>query len=570
MAGAFLMIAAACLLLPTLLCNYEERQLLSEAGRPHESLSPPPPTSSVQTPTPSPSLFPEPSASEAPSGSAKTSPAPSPPERPGLSTFHQENVLGTSFRLVVVGGAVGERYLRVALAEIERHRKTFSRHDPQSELSRINALPWEKRRSLRLSKYLARVLRWAASWHARSKGAFAPYGGLLFRRLEKATPDGEPPTPEPVGVGYRLTKSGKTYLLECDRDGSFDLDAIAKGFIVDRALRAVMRSKPRPRGALVDIGGDLGVAGSSDPDRVAPWEIEVADPRRPAENAQPLDRIELRGMCIASSGGYARPRARAGGTRQPHLFDPRRGEAARGVLGATVVAPDAASADALATILCVLPTKESLALIEATPGTAALIMDFQGHPLRSRRWRSLRRKAAPSVASKSREPWPAGFALQVSFTLRESRGRGKRRKFKRHGTAVWIEDSTQKRVRLLALWHDRGELKYLRELPSFWWEGWVLSGGPNDPKALRSTTRASRAPGTYELEWDGLDDAGAPVPRGQYRVRIDLNRENGPPRGREEHTTASVEIQCGASAASGSCPDQAELAGVTVTYRRRP
>ena len=57
-------------------------------------------------------------------------------------------------------------------------------------------------------------------------------------------------------------------------------------------------------------------------------------------------------------------------------------------------------------------------------------------------------------------------------------------------------------------------------------------------------TRASRAPGRYTLAWDGRDDDGRLVPRGAYRVRVDINREKGPPSGRERHTVATLELTC--------------------------
>jgi len=567
-----------CLLLPGVIRRGEEQALVSsvlEAERAKSSQGPdapaPPvaphlPAPPVDSPAPAPPLgspSPSPAAAPALGEGAGSPPPPQPLASAGRVEFNQENVLGTSLRLVVVlpEEAPGAPYLEAALDEIQRHSKTFSRHDPESELSQLNALPWEKRRDVRISKYLARVLGWSVSWHERSGGAFAPYAGLLFRRLEKA-PQG---TPAAKGVGFRVARKGKrTYSLTCERDGAFDLDAIAKGFIVDRALRAVMRTKPTPRGALVDIGGEIALAGSAERDRDAPWPIEVADPRRPAENSPPLAQLALRGLCVASSGNYGRARGRK------HLIDPRRGAPARGVLGATVVAPDTASADVLATILCILPPRESLTLVESLPGVAALVLDSEERVWRSRRWRAL--SAGPSKRPGPAElRWPADYVLEVEFTLRESRPTGeKRRKFKRHGTAVWIEDQAGRRVRLLALWHDRGELKYLRKLPAFWWDGWVLSGGPNDPRALKNTTRATRAPGHYRLEWDGRDDSGQHVPQGRYRVRIDINRENGPPRGREEHTEAALEIECGASEATGHSPDQPELADVSASYRQRP
>jgi len=48
-------------------------------------------------------------------------------------------------------------------------------------------------------------------------------------------------------------------------------------------------------------------------------------------------------------------------------------------MSATVSAPDAAFADALATGLCVLGVERGLALVESLPRVEALLVDLEGH-----------------------------------------------------------------------------------------------------------------------------------------------------------------------------------------------
>jgi thiamine biosynthesis lipoprotein len=62
---------------------------------------------------------------------------------------------------------------------------------------------------------------------------------------------------------------------------------------------------------------------------------------------------------------------------------------------ATVVAPDATTTDAMATTVCVLGPKKGLALIESTPGAAALIFTKENDRAKtfvSRRFKSLPRE----------------------------------------------------------------------------------------------------------------------------------------------------------------------------------
>jgi thiamine biosynthesis lipoprotein len=492
------------------------------------------------------------------------------PAPPGFSYRH-EDVLGTSFRLVVIAPSrrAADKAHKVVLDEVERFRKIFSTYDPKAELAQINALPWESRKDLRVSKYLARVLGWSLEWNEDSQGAFDPYMG---RRRAGETGKAPPAADLDMhrgrrpGFSLKRVKGGKKKrsYLTCDRAGQFDLGGIAKGFIIDRAL---LKLRGAVDGAMLDIGGDLGVLGHAGDGR--PWDIGVVDPRRNADNEPPLETLTLKNMGVASSGGYARF-VEIDGERRSHILDPRSGEPAKAVFGVTVVAPTAAEADALATALCVLDPAEGIALIDRQKVAACLIVDRSGAVHRSRLWNRFKARSSRAMAA----TWPSDYEVSLSFTLVNSwktvnRQRGKRRKFKRHGTAVWIEDAQGYRVRLLALWFDRDEMGYVRDLDDFWRDGWVLSGGGADYRPLRTVSRASRPVGRYSLVWDGRDEQGQAVPQGKYRVRIDINREHGPPRGRERHTVASVEIDCGEQRAHGVVKDQPELAEVSVTYGRR-
>lgn len=501
---------------------------------------------------------------------------PTPPDPPSSRfAFSRENVLGTSFRLELATSTASsaERALRAVLEEIESQRMVFSTYDFDSELGKINALPLDSRREVQISRSLALVLRSSLRLEKSSHGAFDPYLGSLIDLWHRAVGEGKTPSEAALsaciagrpGFEVRKRKRGRrsVYLLSCQQPGRFELSGIAKGYIMDRALHSIQEMV---QGALLDIGGDIVVSGGPGGDRGAGWPIDIADPKRPAENDLPLDRVMLKHMAIATSGSYARPMVVAG---QPHshILDPRTGHPADEVLGATVIAPDAATADSLATAVCVLGPEEGIALVDRQPVAACLLMDREGHVYRSRDW--LRFRAAPSRAEGI--AWPEGYALDIHFELIDSgrkqpAGR-RRRRFKRHGTAVWIEDARGRRVRLLTLWFDRKEMSHVRKLSTFWREGWVLSGSGADYDGLRAVSRASRRPGQYSVVWDGRDDAGQRVPRGRYRVRIDINREHGP--GPERDTAATLEISCGEDPAHAEALDQPELASVRVDYGPR-
>lgn len=477
--------------------------------------------------------------------------------------FRRENVLGTSFTLSLVGcsRAQAEQAEQAALAEVTRLEKLLSTWDEASEISRVNGLPLAEREGVEISADLGEVLRLSLLWRTLTRGAFDPYVGELHDLWRAAAKAGHEPAAQDLARlaaatkqsrGFKLSRGAKK-TLTCTRAGSFDLDGIAKGYIVNRALEAALGVVPKSEGILLEIGGDLRVRGNCQPGLRAPWVINVADPRDPADNAEPLARLALQGGAVASSGGYAR-NLKVGKRTRSHILDPRTSQPVEEVLGATVVAKDAATADALATALCVLGPAEGLKLAVRVKAQCAIV-DRLGKVHTSPGWAGLLAREGGSL-----EPWPEGFRAEITFRqVVEGGGR-----FKRHGTAVWVEDAQGKRVRILAVWLSRRELKWIKDLPTFWKEAWLAAGGKDDPDAISAWSRASRSPGQYTLAWDGKDEQGQACPQGRYRLRIDLNREHGP--NREEPSSVTIELECGAKPSQGRGEDQLELKDVSARY----
>jgi thiamine biosynthesis lipoprotein len=80
---------------------------------------------------------------------------------------------------------------------------------------------------------------------------------------------------------------------------------------------------------------------------------------------------------VVTSGDYERF-FEVEGRRYHHILDPRSGYPSRGCMSATVVGPDAAQADALATALCILGPEAGLELIEGIERTEALVVGMDG------------------------------------------------------------------------------------------------------------------------------------------------------------------------------------------------
>lgn len=423
--------------------------------------------------------------------------------------FARENVLGTRLALTVAAAdadAAGKVEAAV-LAEIERLRLVFSTWDVDSELQRAVA----GGKPVTVSAELLAMLQAADRWRVASHGAFHPGVQALTALWREAETAGKEPAASALAAVVETLRA-PPWRLAGDQVAvamPISLDAFAKGQVLELASAAGERAVAGAEVALLMLGGDLRVRGK------APRTIGVIDPRAPADNGTPLARLQVVDRAVASSGGYARG-VDIGGKHRSHIFDPRTGQPVTEVLGATVVAPHAADADALATILCVLPPADGLALIDRTAGAAAVVVDRDGALHTSRDWSKF--VVAEAVPVEQANPrWPAGFELQIEFAIRKPEGGG--RGYRRPYVAVWLEDALGDPACSLALWIQKE--RWLADLRR-WHKHYRNQRGVID-----ALTQATRKPGSYDLVWHGVDDDGRALAPGKFTVLIEAAREHG-------------------------------------------
>lgn len=110
----------------------------------------------------------------------------------------------------------------------------------------------------------------------------------------------------------------------------------------------------------------------------------------------------------------------------------------------------------------------------------------------------------------------AAADLQINLALPKiSEGQ-----YHRPYVAVWVEDSTEKPVRLIEIWREKPD--WIKDLRRFW-----RKTGRADQPLVDARTGATKGPGSYQLQWDGHDDQGKPVAAGQYQLVIEAAREHG-------------------------------------------
>ena len=300
-------------------------------------------------------------------------------EDAGTRRFEFERAaMGTTFRIVLYAED-GERARRAAEAAFHRIQdldRTLSDWKSDSELSRLCARSDAGPSGpILVSEDLFTVLEHAARTSRLSGGAFDVSVGPYVRMWRRSVRQGQLPTPEALAAAR--TSVGHEWVV-LDPDDStvtlmvqsmrLDLGGIAKGFALDQAL-AVLTELGVPR-ALVDGGGDVAV-GAPPPGRPG-WRVALATTERELEQVDTW--LELTHSAVATSGDLFQS-LEIGGLRYSHIIDPRTGLGLTRRVSATVVARRGIEADALASALCVLGSQRGLALVEATPGVEARVIE---------------------------------------------------------------------------------------------------------------------------------------------------------------------------------------------------
>ncbi len=472
--------------------------------------------------------------------------------QPLVQQWHQDHVLGTSLDLVMVGvsKAQADEVVAVIQAEIARLDAVLSVWRSDSEISRLNRNP-----QMQVSDDLFAVIRACEAWRDQTCGAFSARMGQLLQQWELAQGVGVL-DPELTGAqstriaSRRVTLHAAEQVIERPAGLQFAPDALAKGYVIDRAISAARQAMPALRGLMVDVGGDLRVWGQAP--RAAGWQVGVRDAGTRGDNQMPQQVLGLNQQALAFSGRGARDR-----DGQSHLIDPATGLAVNHVEQSVVVAPTTADADALATALAVMPPEEGMALIARIAGAEAQIVYGNGRVVESAGWQSL--LATPqdqinmlSVASDAAatSSWPQGYQAQLDYVIPKIDVP----KYRAPYVVIWVTDSNKQLVRTLQVWGD--EHKW-QDSNYVWWRRY---GRKIDN--LDTVAKPSRQAGRYSVVWDGKDDQGKRVAAGQYQVHIESAREHG------DHSYQSFDLEVSPKPSVQSKPAKDELGTLQLRFDR--
>lgn len=264
--------------------------------------------------------------------------------------------------------AGGDRAIAAGFAEAERLDRILSDYDPGSELARLSAAA-PTPEPVAVGDDLWNVLVRAAEIHRLSDGAFDITVGPLTTLWRQARRSGRLPLARKLATALAAV-GGDAVVLDPEvrtarltRPGMrLDAGGIGMGYAADRVLATLAGCGISA--AMVDASGDVVVSGP--PPGEAGWKIRMRG--MPGDDsAEPL--VVHHGAVTTS--GDAAQFVDIDGRRYSHVVDPRTGLGVAGPAAVTVIAPDGATADAVATAASVLGPAEGPAVVSRIPGAAA-------------------------------------------------------------------------------------------------------------------------------------------------------------------------------------------------------
>ena len=287
-------------------------------------------------------------------------------------------ILGTDVEIRVNGGPGAALAAdAAAVGEFERLNPVFTVYDESSELAR-----WRRGDVDDCSPELTEVLAAAQWWHGASGGAFHPAIAPLRLRWLAAVAADELPDPAELAelvaacaaLPFSVSDGQVHRLADCS---GVDLNAIAKGFVVDRAAAAAF-AVPGVDAVMINASGDLRHLGAGS------VLVGIEDPLTAVTDATPRWRLQLSDAGLSTSGAPRRG-FRIAGQSLGNVLDPRTGWPVTHTISASVIAADTMTADALSTVLGVLAPADALARADAE-GWACLLVAPDGSAQQSTAW----------------------------------------------------------------------------------------------------------------------------------------------------------------------------------------
>ena len=276
--------------------------------------------------------------------------------------------MGSDAHLVIVGGA--DRVIDDAERRIEHLERLWSRFIETSDVCELNRHAGDE---VVVSDETALLVARAIEAWRLTGGGFDPtvLGAVLRAGYDvsfEAMPDNKSASSSNLLTGCTdIEVNGRSVRLPAG--SGFDPGGIGKGLAADIVIGEVLAAGAR--GACVNLGGDLRVAGENP--QGGAWTIAIEHPSSP----DPIALVGLDAGAVATSTTLRR-RWIVDGQQRHHLIDPATGEPSDSDLElSTVIAGEAWIAEVLAKAVLLRGSQRAFDIIDGS-GVQALTIDIAG------------------------------------------------------------------------------------------------------------------------------------------------------------------------------------------------
>jgi len=286
-------------------------------------------------------------------------------------------LMGSRYEISVVAAnpAEGDQFIDQAVAEISRIEKLISSWDPDSQTSMINRNAGIA--PVKVDPELFQLIERALQISKITDGAFdISYAAMdriwTFDGSLQQMPDEEIIRQSVAKVGYEnivLDRAEQTVFLKLP-GMKIGFGAIGKGYSADRAKALLMETGVEA--GMINASGDLNCWGEK-PDGT-PWLVGITNP---LNKNKVFAWFPIQNSAVVTSGDYEKFVV-LNGQRYAHIIDPRTGYPSSGLASASIFAPSAELADALATSVFVMGIDAGMNLIDQLAGIECILVDDQG------------------------------------------------------------------------------------------------------------------------------------------------------------------------------------------------
>jgi len=286
-------------------------------------------------------------------------------------------LMGTRFDIsVVANDAVkGNNYIDLAVAEISRIEQLISSWDKNSQTSLINRNAGIK--PVKVDKELFDLIKRSIAISKLTDGAFdISYASMdriwKFDGTMKTIPSEKEIKKSVSKVGFQniiLDEEKQTVFLKL-LGMKIGFGGIGKGYAADKAKNLLI-SKGVKAG-IMNASGDMNTWGQQPNGDY--WKVAITNPLN-KKNA--FGMLPIKSGAVVTSGNYEKY-ITLNGKRYSHIIDPRTGFPSSGIISATVFAPKAEFADALATSIFVMGVEVGINRIDQLPNIDCIIIDENG------------------------------------------------------------------------------------------------------------------------------------------------------------------------------------------------